>query len=57
MLPFTRTVGPVAAYNLLALLCPVLAECTAFVLCRRITRAFAQALLRGFIFRFPSLHG
>jgi hypothetical protein len=52
MLPFTRTLGPVAAYNLLALLCPVLAGCTAFVLCRRITRAFAPALLGGFIFGF-----
>jgi hypothetical protein len=52
MLPFTRILGPVGAYNVLALLCPGLAGWAAFVLCRRITRTFAPALLGGFIFGF-----
>ncbi len=52
VLPITRALGPVAAYNILALACPALAGWAAFVLCRYIVRDFASALLGGFIFGF-----
>lgn len=52
MLPFVRLWGPVAAYNMLCLLCPVLAGWAAFVLCRRIVRDFPAALFGGFVFGF-----
>src|SRR5262249_44975244 len=44
--------GPVAAYNILALVCPTIAGWAAFVLCRYIVRDFASALLGGFVFGF-----
>ena len=52
ILPITRALGPVAAYNILALACPVLAGWAAFVLCRYVVRDFASALLGGIIFGF-----
>ena len=36
-LPLTNTLGPVAAYNLLCVICPVLGAWSAFLLCRYIT--------------------
>src|SRR5215472_4614095 len=51
-LPITRALGPVAAYNILALVCPTIAGWAAFVLCRYIVRDFASALLGGFVFGF-----
>jgi len=52
MLPVTRTLGAVAAYNILCLLCPVAAGLAAYVLCRQIVREFAPALFGGFVFGF-----
>src|ERR1700731_3942446 len=52
MLPVTRSLGPVAAYNVLCLLCPAVVGWAAFVLCRYIVREFAPALLGGFVFGF-----
>src|SRR5271170_3009639 len=52
MLPVTRTLGPVAAYNILCLLCPAVVGWAAFVLCRHIVREFAPALLGGLVFGF-----
>ena len=52
MLPVTRTLGAVAAYNILCLLCPAVVGWAAFVLCRHIVREFAPALLGGFVFGF-----
>jgi len=52
MLPVTRTLGAVAAYNLLCLLCPAVVGWAAFVLCRHIVREFAPALFGGFVFGF-----
>jgi hypothetical protein len=52
MLPVTRSLGAVAAYNVLCLLCPAVVGWAAFVLCRYIVREFAPALLGGFVFGF-----
>ena len=52
MLPVTRALGPVAAYNILCLLCPAVVGWAAFVLCRHIVREFGPALLGGFVFGF-----
>jgi hypothetical protein len=52
MLAVTRTLGAVAAYNLLCLMCPAMVGLAAFVLCRHIVREFGPALLGGFIFGF-----
>jgi hypothetical protein len=52
MLPVTRTLGAVAAYNILCLLCPAVVGLAAFVLCRHIVREFAPSLFGGFIFGF-----
>jgi hypothetical protein len=52
MSPFTKWLGPVAAYNILSLLCPVLAGWAAFALCRRITKEFPAALFGGLVFGF-----
>ncbi|HTQ26009.1 MAG TPA: hypothetical protein VMI09_15070 [Candidatus Binataceae bacterium] len=52
MLPVTRTLGAVAAYNILCLLCPVAAGSVAYMLCRQIVREFVPALLGGFVFGF-----
>src|SRR5690242_3184988 len=52
MLPVTRALGPVAAYNILCLLAPAVVGWAAFVLCRHVVREFAPALLGGFVFGF-----
>src|SRR5512146_1335011 len=52
MLAVTRTLGAVAAYNILCLLCPAVVGWAAFVLCRHIVREFAPALFGGFVFGF-----
>lgn len=52
MYPVTRSLGPVAAYNLLCLICPTVVGWAAFVLCRHVTRDFSAALFGGFIFGF-----
>jgi hypothetical protein len=50
--PLTATIGPIATYNLLMLLCPALATWTAFLLCRNICSSFWSAVLGGYVFGF-----
>jgi len=52
--PVTLLFGPIAAYNLAALLLPAAAALAAYVLCRHLTRAFWPALLGGYLFGFSS---
>jgi len=52
LLPFTLSVGPVLSYNLAALLAPVLAAWTAFLLCRYLTRSSSAAAIAGAFFGF-----
>lgn len=52
--PITAGWGPIAAYNLLCLLCPALAAWAAFLLCRRITARFWASLAGGYIFGFSA---
>ena len=52
MLPVTRTLGAVAAYNILCLLCPATVGWAAFVLCRHVVKEFTAALFGGFVFGF-----
>jgi hypothetical protein len=50
--PLTATLGPVAAYNLLCVLCPALDAWTAFILCRHIGARFWASLIGGWLFGF-----
>ena len=50
--PVTLTLGPLAAYNLLALLAPTLAAFLTFRLCYYLTGRVAPSLVGGFIFGF-----
>jgi len=50
--PLTVSLGPVASYNLLVLLCPPLAAWSAFLLCRYISDSYWPSLLGGYIFGF-----
>jgi len=50
--PITSAFGPVVAYNLAAVLAPVLAAFTAFLLCRKLTAHFSAALVGGGIYGF-----
>jgi hypothetical protein len=52
--PLTVLFGPVAAYNVAAVLMPALAAWTAFLLCRYLTRAFWPSLVGGYLFGFSS---
>ena len=52
--PVTLTAGPVAAYNVAAILMPALAATTAFLLCRHVTRSFWPSLAGGYLFGFSS---
>jgi hypothetical protein len=52
--PLTLTVGPVAAYNVAAVLLPGVAAWTMFVLCRYLTRAIWPSLVGGYLFGFSS---
>ncbi len=52
--PFTFTLGPVASYNILMLLSPVLAALAGDVLVFHISRKFWPSLIGGFIFGFSS---
>jgi hypothetical protein len=53
-LPFTLTVGPVLAYNVLTLGAPVAAAMAAYFLCLHLTRSPAASLFGGYIFGFSS---
>jgi hypothetical protein len=50
--PLTKTIGPIAAYNMLCVICPALSAFSAFLLCHYLTRAFWPSLLGGYIFGF-----
>jgi hypothetical protein len=52
--PVTSLFGPIVAYNLAALLSPVLGALAAYALCRYLTGRFAPALVGGFIYGFSS---
>ena len=52
--PLTALAGPLASYNLLALMAPALAAWTAYLLCRHLTRDTAAAILGGWAFGFSS---
>ena len=52
--PVTLAAGPVAAYNVAAILLPAAAALTAFLLCRHVTRRFWPSLLGGYLFGFSS---
>ena len=52
--PLTLTVGPVAAYDVAAVLMPGLAAWTMFVLCRYLTGSVWPSLVGGYLFGFPA---
>ena len=51
-IPLTATLGPVATFNLLVLLCPALAAWTTFLLCRYLCSSFWASLVGGYAFGF-----
>lgn len=52
--PITALAGPVASYNVLALLAPALAAWTAYLLCRHLTGDTVAAIAGGWLFGFSS---
>jgi hypothetical protein len=52
--PLTALAGPVASYNVAALLLPALAAWTAFLLCRYITGSLWASLVGGYLFGFSA---
>jgi hypothetical protein len=52
--PVTLLFGPIAAYNLAALLLPALSALGAFALCRQLTGTFWPALAGGYLYGFSS---
>jgi hypothetical protein len=52
--PVTALFGPLAAYNVLAILSPALASLTAYLLCRHLTRSVGPAIVGGLCFGFGS---
>jgi hypothetical protein len=54
MAPVTAALGPVVAFNVLALLAPATAAWGGYVLCRQITRAHLPSLAGGFVFGFSA---
>jgi hypothetical protein len=52
--PLTVTIGPLASYNLLAILAPALSGWAAFLLCRQISGATIPSLAGGYLFGFSS---
>jgi hypothetical protein len=52
--PVTALAGPLAAYNVAALLAPALAAWFAFLLCRRLTGAFWPSLVGGWLYGFST---
>ncbi len=51
-IPLTATLGPIATFNLLVLLCPALAAWTAFLLCRYLCSSSWAAVVGGYAFGF-----
>jgi peroxiredoxin len=54
MLPFTRLFGPLFAYNLLLVAAPALASWGAYLVCKRVTKAFWPAAVGGYLFGFST---
>ena len=54
VLPVTVAAGPIASYNLLALLACPMAALTAFILCRYVTGRFLPSLVGGYLFGFST---
>src|SRR5262249_13940520 len=52
--PITLLFGPIASYNVLMLLAPVLAAFFAFLLCRYVTGRFVASLFGGYVFGFST---
>jgi hypothetical protein len=52
--PLTLLFGPLFAYNVACIVMPALAAWTAFLLCRRLTRAAWPSLAGGFLFGFST---
>jgi hypothetical protein len=52
--PLTETIGPVATYNILALLSIPLAAVSAYALCRRLVRSHWPSVMAGIVFGFSS---
>jgi hypothetical protein len=52
--PLTLAAGPIASYNVAAVLMPALAAWTAFLLCRHLTRRVWPSLVGGYLFGFSS---
>jgi hypothetical protein len=52
--PLTLLIGPLASYNVAAVLTPALAAWTAFLLCRYITESIWPSLVGGYLFGFSS---
>ncbi len=52
--PITALIGPLAAYNVAAMLAPAVAAWFAFLLCRRLTGSFSAALVGGWLFGFST---
>ena len=52
--PVTLLAGPVASYNLAAVLMPALAAWTAYLLCRYLTATIWPSLVGGYLFGFSS---
>lgn len=52
--PLTASAGPVAAYNVAAVLLPALAAWTSFLLCRQVTGALWPSVVGGYLFGFSA---
>jgi hypothetical protein len=54
MAPVTELFGPIASYNVVAIVSPALSGLTAYLLCRHLTRRELPALVGGYAFGFSS---
>ncbi len=52
--PLTELVGPIASYNFLSIVSPVLAALTTYLLCRRIVGRELPAIAGGYLFGFSA---
>ena len=52
VMPITLLAGPVVAFNVIALLAPVLSAFAAFLLCRHLTGRFWPSVVGGYVFGF-----
>ncbi len=52
--PLTALIGPVATYNLVAILLPAVSAWTAFLLCRHLTGKLWPSVVGGYLFGFSS---